>query len=380
MNSEVTTFPELDLAVIGAGFCGSVLALRADEMGLRVRVFDTQDRYPDHFRAEKLETDQYDALTALGLVGLVRPKDSPQIDRVYSFRGNAESMNRHAKHRGIHYADTVNAFRDVLRERQLLAVRKIAAIRDGNVSSEVEFDDGSRIAASIVALTTGMGAGLRKSLRLEPGEQEKLVSTTFGFDIEPQSATGPAFTAFNIKPDRFSKGLQYVTFFPVGERMRANLFTCWDPHSDAAKQLKADPLGEIARLFPGHAGRIGSLEMSSDLQAYTTRYYRMNVQHLARTVLMGDAFQSVSPATGMGLSKCLVDVQVLAGLLPRLLEDSRALVPLDEYYRDERKTQTDDEALQRWRWENEASTSRSLVTQLKKLRLYASAAIRSKAG
>ena len=36
---------------------------------------------------------------------------------MHTFVGGKERVNPHSKHRGLHYADTVNAFRDVLRDR-----------------------------------------------------------------------------------------------------------------------------------------------------------------------------------------------------------------------------------------------------------------------
>lgn len=369
-----------DLIVIGAGFAGSALAIKADDLGLRVKVLDTQETYPDYFRAEKLETDQYEALVALGLTDLVRPQESPWIDRVHTFTGGKEKVNPHSRHRGLHYADTINAFREALRDRDLLAIRKVTEVIDQPDSCEVSTDDGETLRARAIAIATGMNAGFRKSLGLQTIEPQKLVSLTFGFDVAPRSAEKLPFTAFNFRPRKFIYGLHYLSFFPVGERMRANLFTCWESRSEATREFKADPLGELARFFPDLDDRIGPIRLTSEVQAFMTRYYRIDSEHLHGMVLLGDAFQSVSPATGVGLSKCLVDVQVVVDMLPQLLEDPAARLDLSKYYRDEGKLQSDDLAMGYWQWANESATSRSVTTRLKAVKHRVSPVIRKIVG
>jgi 2-polyprenyl-6-methoxyphenol hydroxylase-like FAD-dependent oxidoreductase len=364
-----------DVVVVGAGFCGSIVGLKADDLGLNVKVIDANASYPDHFRAEKLEDDQWDALATFRLTGMVRPIRSPVIDQVHTFSGDNVSTSYYRNHRGIEYSKTVNAFRDALRDRQLLEIQRTSSIRDGQDFCEVLMSNGSSLRARLVVLATGMAASLRKSLGLFITEQEKLVSTTFGFDIEPLSSVGQSLGAFNFRPRNFISGLHYVTFFPIGDRLRANLFTCWDPGNEQTKQFKANTPREIRRLFPDLDSRIGQFEICSEVQAYTTRHYRFDSGHLRRIALVGDACQSVSPANGVGLSKCLTDAKALLDLLPGLLASRTAHVDLASYYRNERKRHFDREALQRWRWSTESATSQSLKTKIKKLRFGVSAMI-----
>ena len=359
---------EFDVIVIGAGFCGSIIAIKAADLGLRVRIFDSRDRYPDVFRAEKLEQDQFEALEELQLIDLVRPENVSYISAVRILKGSKERVVPCHKHRGIDYAETVNSFRSVLQDRGLLEVRNVSQVEDLAEGSRVCLDDGSSERCRLSVISTGPGKALRKSLGLQSHAPDALLSTTFGFDIEPASSGPFPLQAFNVYPERFTAGLQYATFFPVGDRMRCNVFTCWKPGSPESKRLRSDTKPTLLRYFPWLEDRIGPYRLSTKTQVYTTYYYRQRSDRLKNVVLVGDAYQSVSPATGVGLSKCLADTQALLELMPALRQGSARGLEFAPFYANPRKRSVDDNALARWRWANEFSTSRSLVTTLKKLK------------
>ncbi|KPK35715.1 MAG: hypothetical protein AMJ65_17195 [Phycisphaerae bacterium SG8_4] len=377
MSEQTDKSTIFDLVIVGAGFCGSVIGIKGHDLGLNVKVLDAKPYYPNHFRAEKLEDDQCEALESLGLLDRIQPVSSPTIDEVHTFTGDRETVSRYRRHRGIHYADTVNSLREALFDRGILNIRTASDIHDGPEASEVILNGRSSLQARLVVVASGMAAPLRRALELTNSGTERLSSTTFGFDIEPASGANFPLPAFNFRPDTFVKGLQYITFFPVGDRTRANLFTCWQPSDEHARKLKLDVSKEIRKLFPNIETHIGPFRISSEVESYSTRYYRHDVSHLTRTVLVGDAFQSVNPANGVGLSKCLTDAQALLEKLPRLVEEPSAGVDLKAYYGSPRKREVDCAALKRWRWANELATSQSLRTQFKKIRVAARGHVRN---
>lgn len=369
VTEHSTSIETHDLVVVGAGFSGSVIGIKAHDLGLNVKVIDAKAVYPNHFRAEKLEQDQSECLASMDLAGLVRPASSPWIDKVHTFTGDKETVTQHRSHRGIHYQDTVNALRDALVQRGILDIQTAAGVHDGTEASEVLVNGGSNLRAKLVVVATGMSAAFRRTLNLVSSANYNLVSTTFGFDIEPASGGSFPLQAFNFRPHSFVPGLQYVTFFPVGDRTRANVFTCWEPSSEQTGKLKSDVSRELRRVFPTLDAHIGPFRISSRVESYSTRYYRCEADHLFRTVLVGDAFQSVNPANGIGLSKCVTDAQTLLNLLPGMVEDSSSHFDLDAYYKNPRKCEVDRVALQRWRRTSELATRRSLRTWLKRLRI-----------
>lgn len=359
---------DCDIAVVGAGFCGAVLGLKAADLGLRVRVFDSSPEYPDHFRAEKLEPDQYTALQGLELLDLVRPRESVSIDEVHEFVGTRRTTVASRQLRGMDYSATVNSFRSELKNRGLLSVRKVFRMSDAPDHCALYFDDQSAINARLAIVATGLSAGLRKSLALKAHEPDALLSTSFGFDVESDRPDGFPFRAFNFRPEKFIYGLQYATFFPIGTRTRVNLFTCWQPGSNDVREFRNDPLGLMDRLFPRMRDTVGRFHLVGEMQAYTTNYYRQYCDHLKSAVVVGDAYQTVSPATGVGISKCLTDAGVLLRTIRMPPGQPFGSVDLRAFYDDPLKREVDDRALNRWAWANESATSQTMRTSLKKMK------------
>ena len=58
MLSETHGPKNVDVAVIGSGFAGTIIAIKAAQLGLSVGAFDLHSIYPNRFRAEKLETER----------------------------------------------------------------------------------------------------------------------------------------------------------------------------------------------------------------------------------------------------------------------------------------------------------------------------------
>ena len=129
MTHTILSLFDYDVVVVGGGFSGSVIGLKAGDLGLNVKVVDRRTEYPDLFRAEKLETDQHQALEQLGLIDLVRPAERFYIEHVRELKGRKERLVPCSKHRGMHYQDTVNAFRHALSSRGLLEIRKVSSFR-----------------------------------------------------------------------------------------------------------------------------------------------------------------------------------------------------------------------------------------------------------
>ncbi len=368
---------EFDVIVIGAGFCGSIIGLRARELGLSFRIVDPTSRYPDAFRAEKLEVDQSEMLEALGVINHVHPKNTPPITQVHTFSGTRETVNVRSKHQGLAYADTVNSMRKSLLESDSIIK---ARVEDFEESAEeckvvVRDDKGPReLRCRYLVVASGMDRNIRRRLRYEQTADSELISTTIGFVIESLQDSGFKYGAFNFRPPTFVHGLHYVTFFPIGARMRANLFTSWSPADTPVRNMKSETETELARWFPDMTNIIGPFRVSAEAESYSTKYYRHAPPAGTRIAVVGDAFQSVNPANGVGLSKCLTDVTVLTELLSNAASSD---VDLSNYYSDPRKLSVDAEGLKRWRWAMESATSTSISTRLRRLRINVSSRARN---
>ena len=63
----------VDVAVVGAGLAGSLLALALARRGVRVAVIDPHAVHPADFRCEKLSADQAAMFESLGVADVLAP-------------------------------------------------------------------------------------------------------------------------------------------------------------------------------------------------------------------------------------------------------------------------------------------------------------------
>lgn len=376
MNQDRSSGIDYDVVVVGAGFSGSTIGLKAADLGAKVRLYDGRTEYPDLFRAEKLETDQHEALEQLGLIELVRPNEYSYIDHVHEFIGPRKRLVPCSKHRGINYRDTVNSFRDALAELNLLEINKVANLRDTEDCCELEMGDGSVVRARLAVIATGGSPIVRKSLNLKSHQPDALRSTSFGFYVAPSSVDGFPFDAFNLRSETHVPGFHYVTVFPVGSQTRVNVFTCWHPNSPEAKNFRSDPISAMHELFPHLKEQVGQFTVQGDVQVFTTHFYRQDCSHLRSTVVVADDYQSVSPTTGMGLSKCLTDAISLIPVIRRVAEQKYEPSDLRSFYDNEDKNRVDNMARNKWDWACELATSRALRTRIKALKRQLVASLR----
>jgi 2-polyprenyl-6-methoxyphenol hydroxylase-like FAD-dependent oxidoreductase len=361
---------EFDVIVVGAGFCGSALVviLRARSPDLNIKIIDRNPTYPPIFRAEKLESHQYDAMVAFEIQDYVRPIDPTFIDEVIVMQGNRESVQPQTNHRGMDYTATVNQFRTELIRNQLLEIANIASAVETESGYELCLSDNRTLRAKLLVVSTGVDARLIKQLGISDHPGEPLRTTCFGFDIESSTENGFPHQAFNIRPQPQNKGLDFVTFFPIGSRMRVNVFTCWEPGSPEALQFKKRPIEWMNQIFPLSEERIGRMRLIGKVQSYSGTYYRRNCTGIDGLVILGDAYQSISPATGMGISKCLADISSVLKCIGEWDFQSTTRVETRSFYECVDKENVDDKALSTWVWSNRRSSSNSVCVQLELMR------------
>jgi 2-polyprenyl-6-methoxyphenol hydroxylase-like FAD-dependent oxidoreductase len=135
---------------------------------------------------------------------------------------------------------------------------------------------------------------------------------------DPRGFSFPALTYFSESPaDRMA----YITLFPIGSVMRANLFGYRDLHDPWLKQLRDAPRETLYAMWPGLRPLMGEFTVPEfvnirPVDLYVTKGYRQ-----PGVALVGDAFATSCPAAGTGARKVLVDVERLCNMhIPRWLE------------------------------------------------------------
>ena len=118
-------------------------------------------------------------------------------------------------------------------------------------------------------------------------------------------------TYFSERPgDR----IPYLTLFPVGNRMRANLFVYRNADDPWLREFRLAPVKTLDAALP-HLNRItGAFAVPGEIKIRPADLY-VNTGYLRPgVVLVGDAFASTCPVTGTGTDKVFTDVERLCNI------------------------------------------------------------------
>jgi 2-polyprenyl-6-methoxyphenol hydroxylase-like FAD-dependent oxidoreductase len=195
------------------------------------------------------------------------------------------------------------------------------------------------------------------------------LSMAFGFIMARRDGRPFEFDAVTYRPSTVKQKVAYVTLFRFGDAIRANLFTYWSAKDALTRSMVKDPVATLGHVLPGMDAVIGDYVVEGRVEPFRIDLYRMQDCALPGVVLLGDAYQSVCPSTGMGLSKVLTDVDVLCNDLaprwfatPGMGRDKTA-----ELYADARKRKTDDRALKAALDGRHQIVNRSPIWQLRRV-------------
>lgn len=345
----MTTAEVSDVLVIGAGFAGTLLAHNLAALGVNTVVLDRAQRYPDVLRAEKIEHDQAEVLRRLGALEHRQPH-APPIGVTVNYRDGVESAIDTVEQYGICYHDTVNNMRDRMLGDVALHIDEAASVAASADLQTVTTRTGRVMRARLVVIASGGSERILRTLGLHRRVNRTLRSLTVGFDLLPAGGGAFPFMGFNYFLEQPLLGIDYVTLFRVGERMRVNLFTQWEPRTPALKYYTQSARAALSEHFPELWARIGPFEVSGRTQFFKTDYYRLRNPIMPGVVVIGDEYQSVCPTTGTGLSKVTTDVELLVrDCIPRWLQTSgMGMTKIAEFYRAPQKVKCDADSLDRW--------------------------------
>lgn len=308
MPAETDCF---DVVVIGAGLAGTCLAGRLARGGRRVALVDTHAVHPHDFRAEKYGSAQMTLFESLGF-GAAARGCTTRTDAVRVVRfGRLAHWERNTEY-GAAYPDLINALRADL-PAGLLTVGRVADLDLGPEMQIVTLGDGRRFEGRLVVLATGLGDVLRRKAGIARRVIGERHSLAIGFDMAaPRGAFPvPALTYFS---ERFGGSDAYLTLFPLGETMRANLFCYHQPNAPWTKAFRADPEAGLRSLMPGLAAHCPDLTIVGPVEVRPIDLMRAEGHVRDGLVLVGDAFQTACPIPGTGIGKVLTDVQRLADI------------------------------------------------------------------
>jgi len=341
-----------DVIIVGAGLAGSAAATLLARQGVRVTLIDPWQAFPDLFRAEKLEPDQIALLRQFGLLDALLPH-AGHIHQIWEAEDGRVLHIEHREQFGVSYQDMVNGMRSTVPAEVDFVVGRVEKIASEGELQRVTLADGQERTARIVAVACGTGGDLHARLGIQRRMIQKDQSLAFAFTIAPADGSPFPFDAVTYYPDGSADRVFYLTLFRLGNVMRANLFVCWSGTDASTRAFVREPRTELSRLLPKLAGVIGEVDVLSRVETGRVDLYRAEGLDQAGVVLLADAFESVCPTTGMGLTKVFTDVDVFCHeCMPRwLATPGIGAQTLSGFYDHPRKRHVDDDSL-RVAWAN----------------------------
>ncbi len=330
-----------EVIIVGAGIGGSLLALALARLQVRVTVVDLHATYPDDFRCEKLNPEQAAILADLKLLDC--------------FGGDPCA----ATARGLRYDAMVAAARAAWpRAVRFVEGRAVEVVRTPDLQTLV-LASGERIEGRLIVMATGPSDKLRASL----GVRRKLVrerhSVCIGFTLAPPPGAAFDFDGLVHHGEQAGDGMAFASFFPTDEGMRVNLFAYRGPRDAWTLGFRDDPLAHLFEAMPGLAPLLAGAQVVRPAEIRATDLYETEGHAIDGVVLIGDAFRSCCPATGMGVTRILTEIRILTKThLPNwLATPGMGSGKIAAFYADPAKLRTDERAARR------AETARSTSTR-----------------
>lgn len=303
-----------DIAIVGGGLAGSTAAAMLGRAGIPAVLIDPHPVYPPDFRVEKLGGDeQLDRFVRTGIAESVL-RSATHDGEIWIARSGYLLDKRPSRQFGIMYDALINTIRADIPSSVEQVYAKVIAIGASAERQKLTLSNGETISARLVVLANGLNIGLRRSLGIEHQIVSPCHSISFGFDLTPVGRAAFDFPALTYFSERTSDRIPYMSLFPVGERMRANLFTYRDSDDPWIRQFRSAPAATLNAALPRLRHLTGEFEVHGDVKVRPADLYVSTNFLKAGIVLVGDAFETTCPVTGTGTDKVFTDVERLCNV------------------------------------------------------------------
>ena len=359
---------EVEVAIVGAGLAGTVLAITLAKAGRKIALVDPHRVHHDEFRAEKTRAEQMALFEKLGLGQVFRSLVTPMTE-IDIFRFGQLFEHKQASEYAFSYAPLVNGMRAALPPQAPLTVGKVAEVSTGPDRQRVMLTDGSVIDARLLVVATGYSESLRRAIGVERVEESKAHSLTMGFDlaISPRDF-GPTSIAYYGK--RIADRVAYLTVFRIGERIRANMFLYRTVADPWVRTFRENPQRMLLELMPEIAARCGNFALASEVEVRQVSLTTTQGHRRDGVVFIGDAFATTCPAQGDGINRVLTDVDCLSSThIPAWFETpGMAADKISAFYDDPIKVGADARAMRASIYAKRINTETGLEWRLRRLR------------
>lgn len=347
-----------DILIVGAGLAGSCAAALLARQGVRVVLVDRAPIQSPVFKAEKLEPDQIELLSKFGLMDRLLPS-AGRVREIWDAQDGRVLKIQQRDQFGILYQDIVNGVRATLEPAVQVKIDRVRNIRTSCETQCVSLASGEECRARLVALACGTAGDLHARLGMRKRTIQSEQSLAFGFDVARTDGYPFPFEAATYYPDGCDDRVAYLTLFRIRDVMRANLFVFWSINEAGTRSFVRESRAGLARFLPKLTRVIGEFDVSSEVEVGRVDLYQMEGHVQPGIVLLGDAYQSVCPTTGTGLSKVLTDVDVFCHECAAawLSTPGMSAEKIARFYENPRKVEVDRSSLHGAWWQRQMSTN-----------------------
>jgi 2-polyprenyl-6-methoxyphenol hydroxylase-like FAD-dependent oxidoreductase len=332
-----------DIAIVGGGLAGSTAAAMLGRAGIATILVDPHPVYRPDFRIEKLSGhQQIERFRKTGLAETIL-RSATHDGENWIARFGVLLDRKPSQQFGIMYGDLINAIRAEIPPTTETIHAKAAAIETSPERQKLTLSNGIEVSARLVVLANGLNVGLRHTLGIERQIVSTCHSISLGFDMVPIGRAAFDFPALTYFSERSSDRIAYLTLFPVGTKMRANLFTYREMDDPWFRQMRRLPEETLHASLPRLRKLTGNFKVAGEIRIRPADLYVSTGYRQPGIVLVGDAFATSCPVTGTGTDKVFTDVAQLCNVhIPDWLSsDGMAEDKITAFYDDLVKTECD---------------------------------------
>jgi 2-polyprenyl-6-methoxyphenol hydroxylase-like FAD-dependent oxidoreductase len=301
---------QTDIAIAGGGLAGSLAAAMLGRAGYNVVLIDPHSVYPPDFRCEKLDGAQSKVLRRTGIADPVL-RAATFDGETWVARFGRLLEKRPGDQHGIMYDTLVNAIRAQIPASVDFVLDKVMDVAATDQRQTVTLAKGEPISARLVVVANGLNVGLRHKLGMEKQDLSKNHSIMLGFDLVPAGPAAFSFPGLTYYAEHPRDRTAYITLFPIGDTMRANLSCYRDMDDPWLSAMRHAPRETLRGLMPNLQKIVGDFDVAGPVKIRPVDLYVTTGLHKPGVVLVGDAFATSCPGAGTGAGKALVDVERL---------------------------------------------------------------------
>jgi 2-polyprenyl-6-methoxyphenol hydroxylase-like FAD-dependent oxidoreductase len=299
-----------DIVVAGGGLAGSLAAAMLGRAGYEVALVDPHPVYPPDFRCEKLDSSEVRVLRKTGLAEPVLQAGTFDGESWAARYGRVVDKRPGDQH-GIMYDVLVNTVRQQIPQSVTFTTAKASEVVTSSERQTVRLSNGESVSARLVVIANGLNSGLRHKLGMQQEVISPCHSIMLGFNIEPVGRTAFDFPALTYYSESPTAQTAYITLFPIGSTMRANLCIYRDMKDPWLRRFREAPEAALFDNLPSLRRLTGDITITSFVNIRPADLYVTNNCVQPGVVLVGDAFATSCPAAGTGTGKVFTDVERL---------------------------------------------------------------------